>query len=84
MTATGPVRTSNVCSSSMLVTDENPSSSIVSELIAFAMISAPKPGLNTKVSFPGPPIMTGTGETPTVRLAGGSWSLNINVRAALH
>ena len=42
----------------MPATDEDPSNSIVSELVAFAMPSEPKCGLNTKVSLPGPPTVT--------------------------
>ena len=39
----------------MLLTNENPSSSTVSVLFAFTMVSAPKRGLNAKTSFPVPP-----------------------------
>src|ERR1700709_2094628 len=44
----------------LLVTDAKPSSSIVSALPAFTMVSEPTPGWNTKASLPGPAMVTET------------------------
>src|SRR6202012_1938812 len=54
----------------LLVIDENPSSSIVSELAAFTITSAPNPGWNPNASWPAPATVTVAGGVPAVLLAG--------------